>query len=79
MQGNVAPAGKPLSSFSSVLWKDKGYTVFFFVFCEQLALLTTHSEGGKPSSTTALQDCSPGTTGRPTFLVSMSWRKPQGG
>ena len=32
MQGNVAPAGKPLSSFSSVLWKDKGYTVFFLFF-----------------------------------------------
>lgn len=32
MLGNVTLAGKPLSSFSSVLKKDKGYTVFFFFF-----------------------------------------------
>ena len=38
-----------------------------FCFCEQLALLATHSEGSKPSSTTVLQDCSPGTMGRPNL------------
>lgn len=70
MLGNVTLAGKPVLASALFYRRTRVILFFFFLsffFCEQLALLATHSEGSKPFPHKCLARLQPRHY-RPTYL-----------